>query len=352
MSGTSLDGIDAAVLETDGENIFQTGPTTSIPYPSSFRRSLRGMFGQTAPLDKKVEEELTLRHADAVYSIIKLAGLKISQLDVVGFHGQTIFHNPSEKSTCQIGNGELLADILGVCVVNDFRTTDVLKGGEGAPLAPVFHFALAKELEKPLAILNLGGVANVTWIGPNNHFIAFDTGPGNALIDDWIADHGRGNMDKGGRLAQKGKVNKKILGELMEDSYFNRKYPKSLDRDYFSLSPLRALSLEDGAATLTAFTAASVAESRKFFSALPMRWLVSGGGRLNNEILRALNNFLGVRAEPVEIVGWDGDGLEAQAFAFLAVRSILNLPLSYPETTGVRVESTGGQTHYPRGVSR
>ena len=180
MSGTSLDGIDAAILETDGENIFFIGPSTCIPYTKEFRAKIRAVSGQYNEVNKELERELTFRHAEAVHSILNIAGLCISKIDVVGFHGQTIFHAPSKNITCQIGDGKLLAQTLGVSVVNDFRTTDVSNGGEGAPLAPIYHVALSKPLDRPIAILNLGGVANVTWIGSDEDFLAFDVGPGNA----------------------------------------------------------------------------------------------------------------------------------------------------------------------------
>ncbi len=349
MSGTSLDGIDASILETDGKSIFSVGPNINIPYDNELRMGLKSLLGKKGDENGNFTRSLTLKHAEAVFSLLSTADLKATDIDVVGFHGQTIFHDPTKGITCQIGNGKLLADIIDIVVISDFRSNDVAKGGQGAPLAPVYHAALTQTLELPIAILNLGGVANVTWIGADGSFSAFDTGPGNALIDDWITANGLGSMDRGGNIAASGSVCDRVLNQLLMDPYFKQRPPKSLDRNHFSNTDLKALSVEDGAATLAKFTAQSVAKSLDYLDQRPTRWLVSGGGRYNLTVMKFLSESLGSLIEPIENAGWDGDGLEAQAFAFLAVRSLLNLPISFPNTTGVKKALTGGVCNKPEG---
>ncbi len=350
MSGTSLDGIDAAIIETDGDGVSAFGKKISVPYPEGFRETLRQLLGHN-PTDlsniQSVIEELTLRHADVVKELISSAGLTPDQVDVVGFHGQTLFHDPDNAITCQVGDGALLAKTIGIPVVNDFRSNDVLNGGEGAPLAPAYHVALARTLERPVAFLNIGGVANLTWVSPDGGAVAFDTGPGNALIDDWVKRHTGALMDEGGSLARSGQVDEAALALLLDHPYFQRPYPKSLDRDAFDVTPVIGLSIEDGAATLSAFTSAAVAEAARLLPAKPLKWLVCGGGRHNPATMAGLRKYLATPVEPVEVEGWDGDALEAQAFAYLAVRSLKGLALSYPQTTGARHPLTGGVRHDP-----
>jgi anhydro-N-acetylmuramic acid kinase len=344
MSGTSLDGVDAAWLETDGELVTSFGPTLTIPYDAVLRRDLRVILEIAPSLpvgDPRVvsaEARLTAVHAQAVKALERRA-------DLIGFHGQTILHQPGNRRTWQIGDARLLARETGTPVAHDFRSADVASGGEGAPLAPIYHAALARDLPRPLAVLNIGGVANVTWIGEGEgNLLAFDTGPGNGPLDDWVARHSGQAFDRDGVLARSGAVDASVLGRLMADPYFSRPAPKSLDRLDFSrslaASGLDALTPADGAATLVAFTAESVAASA--FPAAPRQWLVTGGGRRNPAIMAALRTALGVKVEPVESVGWDGDALEAQCFGFLAVRVARSLPLSFPGTTGVAAPMPGG----------
>jgi anhydro-N-acetylmuramic acid kinase len=262
---------------------------------------------------------------------------------VVGFHGHTILHRPAERRTWQIGDGALLARRLGTDVVADFRSADVAAGGEGAPLAPLFHAALAASLQKPVAVLNIGGVANVTWVGEGEAILAFDTGPGNALIDDWVQGRTGAAADFDGTLARAGRSSATHVAQFLEAPFFDRPPPKSLDRDDFREIMPEQLSVEDGAATLTEMTAAAVAAARCHFPRPVREWLVSGGGRHNTALMDALSRHLGVPVRPVEAVGWDGDALEAQAFAYLAVRSMLGLPLSLPSTTGVPRPMPGGR---------
>jgi anhydro-N-acetylmuramic acid kinase len=350
MSGTSMDGVDAAMVETDGDTIFAFGPVTTLPYDQVFREQLRSIVGRPpdgAPKSLEIIREMTERHVAAVQTLIKQAGMVAGDIDILGFHGQTVFHAPDDAITCQVGDAQLLAAETGIDVVADFRAADVAAGGEGAPLAPVYHVALSRTLERPVAILNIGGVANVTWVSPDGGAVAFDTGPGNALIDDWVSRHSEASHDENGQLARRGVVNQEIVENLMTHPYFAQAVPKSLDRDSFAdaLARLEGVSLDDGAATLTAFTAASIAGATAHLPATPLRWLVTGGGRHNPAIMAALRGCLAAPVEPVEAVGWDGDALEAQAFGFLAARTLHGLPLTYPQTTGVDKPTLGGRVY-------
>ena len=340
MSGTSLDGIDVAMIETDGRERVSPGPAETLSYPQEFRERLRSVLGGDGPV-REVEEELTRLHAELVERF--LGEHPGPAVDVVGFHGHTILHRPTERRTRQIGDGALLARRLGLDVVADFRSADVAAGGEGAPLAPLFHAALAAALPKPIAVLNIGGVANVTWIGGPEEILAFDTGPGNALIDDWVRRHTGATADLDGALARAGAVSTANVDNFLASSFFDRLPPKSLDRDDFRDVLPTGLSLEDGAATLTEMTAAAVAAASRHFPAPAEQWLVTGGGRHNPALMEALRHRLDVLVRPVEAVGWHGDALEAQAFAYLAVRSVLGLPLSLPSTTGVPRPTCGGR---------
>ncbi|MFP5513796.1 MAG: anhydro-N-acetylmuramic acid kinase [Alphaproteobacteria bacterium] len=355
MSGTSMDGIDAALLRTDGRDRVEALSFLTIPYDDGFRARLRGGLGRVdngGPV-AEVGRELTDAHADAVRRLLDQAGVTPAEVELIGFHGHTIHHDPDRRLTRQIGDGARLAAATGIAVVNDFRSADVAAGGQGAPLVPLFHRALAHGLARPLAILNIGGVANVSWIGPGTadgpaeeaEVVACDTGPGNALIDDWVLRHGLGRFDAGGALAATGQVDDAALAALMAHPWFHRPAPKSLDRDAFDPAPVAALSAADGAATLTAFTAESVARILDHLPAPPVRWLVCGGGRHNATLMAMLSARLGVPVESADLVGWDGDALEAQAFGYLAVRSRLGLPLSLPATTGVPAPQCGGVFH-------
>jgi anhydro-N-acetylmuramic acid kinase len=339
MSGTSLDGIDVAMIETDGRDRVNPGPALTLAYPPEFREKLRSVLGGEG-LVAEVEAELTRLHAEAVEHF--LCQDPRTAVDVVGFHGHTVLHRPAERRTWQIGDGALLARRLGLDVAADFRSADVAAGGEGAPLAPLYHAALAATLPKPLAVLNIGGVANVTWIGGPGEILAFDTGPGNALIDDWVDRHTGAAADLNGALARAGAVSAVHVANFLASPFFDRLPPKSLDRDDFRGVLPTGLSLEDGAATLTEMTAAAVAAATRHFPAPVEQWLVTGGGRHNPALMEALGRRLKVAVRPVEAVGWHGDALEAQAFAYLAVRSLEGLPLSLPSTTGVPQPCRGG----------
>lgn len=342
MSGTSLDGVDAAWLETDGERVARLGPAVTLPYEPSLRAALRELLQRAATLAADdpqllaVTRRLTEVHAEAVRALD-------TPCDLVGFHGQTILHEPERGRTWQIGDAAWLAEVLGVPVAFDFRSADVAAGGEGAPLVPLFHAALAAELPKPLAILNIGGVANVTFLGRDGRIAACDTGPGNALLDDWVQRHTGQAFDADGRLALAGRIDEGRLQEWLADPYFARGMPKSLDRLSFHalLERLSGLSPADGAATLAAFTARAVAATH--LPEAPLQWLVTGGGRHNRAIMAALSATLSSPVKPVESVGWNGDFLEAQCFGFLACRVRRGLALSLPETTGVPRPMQGGR---------
>lgn len=345
MSGTSLDGIDAALIMTDGVAIQSTGVSLTVAYDAGLRSRLREILGcrVRSPQIASIERAMTLAHVDAVMRLLDRAELKAQDIGVIGFHGQTVMHAPEEGLTWQIGDGALLAEECGIDVVYDFRSADMQVGGEGAPFAPVYHRALARTLERPLAVLNVGGVANVTWMGDDDSLLAFDTGPGNALIDDWVRLKSGAASDLDGMLARAGRVDEVILSALMDHEYFDQKPPKSLDRNAFDINLLSQCSENDGAATLTTFTAASVARGAAFFPAPAKRWLVTGGGRLNPALMDNLSRHLEASVQPVEAVGWDGDALEAQAFAYLAARSLAGLPLSFPTTTGSAAPTRGGR---------
>ncbi|MFT3972788.1 MAG: anhydro-N-acetylmuramic acid kinase [Amaricoccus sp.] len=352
MSGTSMDGVDAAVLETDGEQVAAFGPTAFRPFSPGDRAALRAALGRWPgdPGLDDVEARVRSAHAAAI------AGFE--GLDLVGFHGQTLAHEPQGRGTHQIGRGDRLAAEAGVPVVWDFRTADVASGGEGAPLVPFFHFALARAIgaTAPLAFLNIGGVANVSWVDPRaaspeaaGALVAFDTGPGNALLDDFLKERRGAAFDADGAVSGAGQVRPEVLAGLPDHPYIRRSPPKSLDRQDFHgfLDAVRELSTEDGAATLAALTVACVAEGARYFPEPPTRWLVCGGGRRNRTLMAMLAARTNAPVEPVEAAGLDGDMLEAQAFAFLAVRVLRGLPTSAPSTTGARLPVSGGRVSRP-----
>jgi anhydro-N-acetylmuramic acid kinase len=353
MSGTSLDGVDVALLETDGERVERLGPTGYRPYSDEERAFLAAALEDAAGMEGRqdrrgrlaqAEELITRAHAEAVEAFLSHNGLTAAEIDVIGFHGQTVLHRPEQGLTVQLGDGAALARRIGAPVVYDLRAADVAAGGQGAPLVPVFHRALidAAGIEPPVAVLNIGGVANVTLVGRDESLTAFDTGPGNALLDDWMRERTGVPFDDGGRMAAKGRPDEPLLAWLLTHPYFVRRPPKSLDRNWFSHRIVGHLSTEDGAATLAAFTARAIARAVDFSAEPPKRWIVAGGGAQNGEILRLLRDQLGVEITPADEIGWSAAFLEAQAFAYLAARSLKGLPLTFPSTTGVPQAATGG----------
>jgi anhydro-N-acetylmuramic acid kinase len=352
MSGTSLDGVDAAMILTDGHSVSEFGPHAYRPYTPAEQATLRAALGQWPgdPAVSAAAEVVETAHAELLS--------RFSGVEVVGFHGQTLAHDPRGRGTHQAGNGNLLAQVLNLPVVWDFRTSDVTLGGQGAPLAPFYHFALAKHLgaTTPLAFLNLGGVGNLTWVDPSQPapevpgaLLAFDTGPANAPMNDLIRARLGLAQDEGGRLAAKGRVRREVIESFLTHPYFYRIPPKSLDRNDFAalLEAVKPLSTEAALATLTAAAASAVAKGAEHFPAPVSRLLVTGGGRHNATLMKHLSRKFACPVEPVEAAGLNGDMLEAQAFAFLAVRVMRGLPTSCPGTTGVPAAVGGGQISRP-----
>lgn len=356
MSGTSQDGVDVALIDTDGQTITQFGPTAYRPYTQSERTLLRRATATAASLTDRTarpevvadaEALVTRAHGEAVEAFLTANGLGVGEVAIIGFHGQTLLHRPERRLTVQIGDGRGLAARVGIPVVYDFRAADVAAGGQGAPLAPLFHGALVRRLalEPPVAVLNIGGVANVTYVD-GDEVIACDTGPGNALIDDFLRLRTGQPLDTDGRTAAAGRVDEEAIRRLLAHAFFTAPPPKSLDRNDFRDwmgDALDARSLADGAATLTAFTAAAVACVVPHFPRAPATWIVSGGGARNPTLMRMLAERLApAGVESGHDVGWSVDALEAQAFAYLAVRSLRGLPISVPTTTGAPRPLTGG----------
>lgn len=363
MSGTSLDGVDIALIETDGQalNVVKghnnflepLGPTGYRGYSDAEKALLRAATKDAEsvvrPDDRpgrlpEAEAFVTRAHAEAVERFLDENGLEPADIDVIGFHGQTVIHRPDQRISIQIGDGQALASRLGIAVVSDLRRADIEAGGQGAPLVPVFHKALAEAsgMEGPFGILNIGGVANATLVDSRGGVIAFDTGPGNSLIDEWMQERENKNLDDGGRTAARGRPDEPLLAWLLTHPFFVRKPPKSLDRNWFSHKLAGQLSTEDGAATLTAFTARAVARALDHAPEIPTRWIVAGGGARNGELVRLLTYHLRAEITTADAIGWSSAYLEAQAFAYLAVRSLKGLPITFPATTGVREPISGG----------
>jgi len=353
MSGTSLDGVDVALIETDGEAITRFGPIGYRAYPNEERILLQRALQAAALLSdrnarpdalKQAESLVTGAHGLAIEAFLRTNNIPRESIDLVGFHGQTVLHRPEARVTIQLGDGPALARQIRIPVVYDFRAADVAAGGEGAPFVPVFHRALARQLEEPhpVAVLNIGGVANVTYIDGNADPIAFDTGPGNAPIDDIVFTRTGKRFDRDGILASQGRPRWEIVEVALSDPYFSRPPPKSLDRARFARFPVDSLSLEDACATVTAIVAGSIGRALQHLPRMPATWIVAGGGARNRNLMKLLRSKLHAQVLVAEAVGWSADALEAQAFGFLAVRSVKGLPLTYPTTTGVKIPMTGG----------
>ncbi len=352
MSGTSLDGVDAAMILTDGHRVLDFGPHAYRPYTPAEQATLRAALGRW-PGDPGVAEAAEVVETAHAELLSRFDGAAL-----VGFHGQTLAHDPRGRGTHQAGNGALLAQVLGLPVVWDFRSSDVALGGQGAPLAPFYHFALARHIgaTEPVAFLNLGGVGNLTWVNPHapspeaeGALLAFDTGPANAPLNDLMRSRLGRDCDEGGAVAAKGRVRRQVIEAFLDHSYFLKMPPKSLDRNDFNslLESVRKLDTPPAAATLTAAAAAAVVKGAEHFPAPASRLLVTGGGRLNPVMMRHLSRGFPCKVEPVETAGLNGDMLEAQAFAFLAVRVLRGLPTSCPATTGVAANVGGGQVSRP-----
>jgi len=355
MSGTSLDGIDAALIDTDGEGEVRALAFRGEPYSDAAREQLAAATALALTFDRPraspdivaAGELIDRTHAFAVHKLLRDAGVAAADVAVIGYHGQTVAHRPDRGWTWQIGDGAVLARATGIAVVSDMRSADVAAGGQGAPLLPIYHAALTAGLERPVAVLNLGGVGNVTFVGANGDLVAFDTGPANGLIDSWVEAETGARYDADGALAASGRVDEAVLTAMLDHPYFAAPSPKSLDRNDFTIQPARGLSAADGAATLTAFTAATVAEALDQLPARPKRLIVAGGGRHNPTLLRMIGERTGIAPEASDTLGWDGDAMEAEGFAYMAVRTLKGLPISFPGTTGVPHPLPGGRIDRP-----
>lgn len=348
MSGTSLDGVDVALVRTDGLTRVEPVDSAYYPYDDDLRAKIRACFGarDKTPAITDTEHALTLAHSSAVNAFLADRGMSSVDVDLIGFHGQTITHDPDHEFTWQLGDGDVLARETGIDVVYDFRTADVAAGGQGAPLIPLYHWALAtsSRVYFPLAILNIGGVSNLTWMGfEEGQILAFDCGAGNALIDDYVLRRTGARFDKDGAIAKSGTPDKAILSRWLSHPFFDRTPPKSLDRDAWRVDDVDTLPFADAVATLTAFTVEAIVKATEHFPEPVDTWYVTGGGRLNGAIMDGLRERLGKPVESVDMLGWNGDALEAQGFAYLAVRSVLGLALSFPTTTGVPEPQCGGR---------
>jgi anhydro-N-acetylmuramic acid kinase len=352
ISGTSMDGIDVALIKTDGREIVQGGPGHMMPYPVELRQKLQTLLMDPSIAERdpltELEHDVTDAFTDAIISFMRDEGIAAASVDMIGLHGQTVYHRPERRFTRQLGFGQKMAQQLGISVVDGMRQADVKAGGHGAPLVPLYHAALAAQLPRPLMVLNLGGVGNVTYLGRSGFgeetILAFDTGPASALIDDFVLKRFGLPYDDGGRIAASGQVDTAILAHLMAHPFFAEKPPKSLDRQAFHarVEAVKNLSDVDAVATLTAFTIEATVAALDHVGEKPKRWLITGGGRHNASFMAGLAKRLGVSVDPVEAVSWNGDLLEAQCFGYLAVRSTLGLPLSLPSTTGAPEPMTGG----------
>jgi anhydro-N-acetylmuramic acid kinase len=355
MSGTSLDGVDVAVIETDGERITAFGPTGYRAYAEGERALLRQALGEAIGMTDRAQRPgvlaqaealVTRAHGDAIADYLEDNELPLGAVGIIGFHGQTVLHRPERRLTVQIGDGRALARRFGLPVAFDFRVADVAVGGQGAPLVPVFHGALAATLDRPrpIAVLNIGGVANITYCDKDK-LIACDTGPGNALLDDFMRARTGRAFDTGGAKAARGRVDQAFVEKVLRNPFFALPPPKSLDRNAFASASaaLSDCSVADGAATLAALTAASVARVIPLLPRPPRTWIVAGGGAHNPAMLAMLAERVApASVETADAVGWSSDALEAQAFAYLAVRTLRGLPITFPSTTGVTRPMPGG----------
>lgn len=354
-----MDGIDIALLRTDGTQHIEFGPTAAAPYNANFVQQLNGSLETAKAITMrehrpgelaKVEREITTRHSDAIQGFLRENNLNSSDIDLIGFHGQTVLHRPAEALTVQIGDGQTLADNTGISVVWDMRANDMRNGGQGAPLVPVFHQALAQQIgaNETVAFVNIGGIANVTFVQPGQLPIAFDCGPGNALIDQWMQRHTNHSFDEDGALALQGSADQGVIDGYLRDSFFEENYPKSLDRNDFSLSIMADFSPAEGAATLAALTARATAKAQETAAVAPKRWIISGGGARNAAIMQELRNQVpNAAVDTADDAGLNSDMMEAQCWAYLAVRAERGLPLTFPTTTGCEEPCTGGVISHP-----
>ncbi len=358
MSGTSMDGIDVALVETDGEEAIRRGPSMVAAYDPAFRRRLEQALEDAKALTDRtarpgilaaVETDLTERHSEAVSTFLKRAGIAANDIDVIGFHGQTVLHRPDEALTVQLGDGAALARMTGVTVVHDMRANDMAHGGQGAPLVPAYHQALAASLPAdlreagPAVFVNIGGISNATCVEEGKPPVAFDCGPGNALIDQWVQDGAGIPFDDRGAIASEGSAVERVVSAYMAHPFFAKAGPKSLDRNDFTLDLAQGLELADGAATLAKVTAEAILRAGDLLPTPPASWIVCGGGARNPAIMDFLKKGAGTaRVLSAGEAGFDADTMEAEAWAYLAVRALRGLPLTWPTTTGCSAPVSGG----------
>lgn len=349
MSGTAMDGIDAALIRTDGMGFVEPLGYVEQPHNQAFKTSLKSCLNLTdrnSPKVKALEREFTLAQISVINELLCKTGYDAVDVDIIGFHGQTIHHDFSKQLTIQLGDGQLLANKTNINVVYNFRQADMQNGGHGAPLIPVYHHALANKLQLtwPVAFVNIGGVANISWLDNEiSNIVGFDTGPGNALIDDWVKKNANLNYDKNGEIATKGVIDKTILNKFMALNYFNLPYPKSLDRNDFSTISLSGLSLEDGAATLMEVTVKAINIAINKCPSLPNHIYITGGGRLNLALMNRLNQVTNLPVSNIDTLNLNGDSMEAEGFAYMAVRKLINQPITFPKTTGCQTPVIGGE---------
>jgi len=358
MSGTSMDGIDVALLRTDGESVVERGAMQFFAYSPKMQSLLKDALEDAKKLSLRsdrpgclaeAEEWVTHLHAEAVQAFLAQQNLKAREIDLLGFHGQTVLHRPHQALTVQLGNGLMLARETGIDTIYDMRASDMVHGGQGAPLVPVYHQALATGLPEeykrlaPIVFVNIGGISNITCI--TEELIAFDTGPGNALIDQWVQSQAGIPFDQGGMIAAEGRVQKTMVEAYLDHSYFEKPLPKSLDRNDFTPLAANEASVEDGARSLAHVSAAAILKSVEHLPQKPGLWIICGGGRHNPYIMQDLTTLAALQDMTViaaEEAGLDGDAMEAECWAYLAVRSAKGLPLTFPKTTGCREPVTGG----------
>lgn len=365
MSGTSMDGIDAALIRTDGENAVERGSSHFTAYDEAFRRRIEAALAAAKAITRRderpgdlaaLEREITLRHAQVLRALLAKAGGGWGEPEVIGFHGQTVLHRPEAALTVQLGDGALLARETGIPVVYDMRANDMAHGGQGAPLVPAYHAALARalsaagSLEMPAVFVNIGGISNITYVPASGDPIAFDTGPGNGLLDQWVMQEAGVPFDENGAIAARGQVLEPVLASYLQKPFFARPGPKSLDRADFTLSGLERVPLTDGARSLAAVSARAILRAVDHLPAIPRVWVLCGGGRKNPHIVADLRHGaseLGSAVLLSEEIGLNGDATEAEAWAYLAVRSLKGLPLTWPTTTGCREAVSGGVVAWP-----
>ncbi len=352
MSGTSMDGIDASIIKSDGEQSIEIVDNTYLKYDEDIRQKLKKLVNLCTSRDEfkklsnsiaQIEKEITIKHASVCKKIIK-KNEKIN-INLIGFHGQTILHKPERGYSIQIGNSQLLSKITNKIVISNFRKNDILNGGNGAPLTPLYHQLILSKIKTnlPSAVINIGGISNITYVENKNKLISFDTGPGNYLIDKWVKKHSSSDFDKSGLIAQSGKLDENLLKEFLKDSYYIKKPPKSLDVKNFNLKNLDKLNFKDGCTTLSMLTVKSICNAIKYFNKTPHKILISGGGRKNSFIIKNIEKIINKPIHLIDEFNFNGDFTESQAFAFLAIRSYLKKVITLPSTTGVKKPSLGGE---------